>query len=592
MLLTQQISQVTRVSCINGTSHLVAHKVPTGPTDSQKHPTSLEGVPFQTSLVESMREQLQSMLANGSTAVGDQAQRQPVTPGRPISPNTRAQRDFRKAGETIEKTAQFRTNSTEGSCSFPVDPSYHPSYLHASANPLLPTQRGHYPPRNSPLGEDNSLPLDLSAYPFGSRRINLPATVSQSVSSPSAAYSHQYPKKTPANANANANATSARTGNTSPGALVAKALTGRTQEASIMLQQQLKSGSSDAQRKVIDAISPHVVKLSEDKHGNFLVQRAIGVDATIVWRLKGFFAQLSLSQYGCHVVQRALDAGEDLKLCIVEELMRCDLVMTLTSRNSVHVWAKVLEIKWSDPAFHRSLMGAINAAMAGRWASIAMQETGSIVVQNLFESTNPVGKAACIEEILQQLDQCASNQWGVWVVQHIIEHGSAADRSITFAKLVAKAHSLSLSQYGHKAIMTALKTKDPSFTRSYLDHLCDTGSSDSGGSGAEDQTGKEAASIAGSRRSMLVDVATTSQGLQIITQVRRGRRDVFVEIQRSLIPRFDLCFASKQLLTTIDREDRERVIKAVRKNSVFLKGSKTGLKIHQMCERARAYSGY
>lgn len=47
-----------------------------------------------------------------------------------------------------------------------------------------------------------------------------------------------------------------------------------------------------------------------------------------------------------------------------------------------------------------------------------------------------------------------------------------------------------------------------------------------------------------------------------------------------------------QLLTTISRDDRERIIKAVRKNSVFLKGTKTGLKVHQMCERARAFTGY
>lgn len=39
-------------------------------------------------------------------------------------------------------------------------------------------------------------------------------------------------------------------------------------------------------------------------------------------------------------------------------------------------------------------------------------------------------------------------------------------------------------------------------------------------------------------------------------------------------------------------EVREKIISTVRKNSVFLKGSKTGLKVHQLCERARAFSGY
>lgn len=38
-----------------------------------------------------------------------------------------------------------------------------------------------------------------------------------------------------------------------------------------------------------------------------------------------------------------------------------------------------------------------------------------------------------------------------------------------------------------------------------------------------------------------------------------------------------------QLLTSVQQERRERIINTVRKNSVFLKGSKAGLKVHQLC---------
>ena len=57
-------------------------------------------------------------------------------------------------------------------------------------------------------------------------------------------------------------------------------------EASIALQQQLKAGSYEVQQSIIRAIEPHILALCEDKHGNFLVQRAIAVDTSCAWKLK------------------------------------------------------------------------------------------------------------------------------------------------------------------------------------------------------------------------------------------------------------------------------------------------------------------
>ena len=56
--------------------------------------------------------------------------------------------------------------------------------------------------------------------------------------------------------------------------LIAKTLGARSQDASITLQQQLKTGTPARKAAIIEGMSSHVVRLSEDKHGNFLVQRA------------------------------------------------------------------------------------------------------------------------------------------------------------------------------------------------------------------------------------------------------------------------------------------------------------------------------
>lgn len=56
--------------------------------------------------------------------------------------------------------------------------------------------------------------------------------------------------------------------------LVAKALGARSQDASITLQQLLKTGTNARKTEIIQAMTPHILRLSDDKHGNFLVQRA------------------------------------------------------------------------------------------------------------------------------------------------------------------------------------------------------------------------------------------------------------------------------------------------------------------------------
>ena len=143
-------------------------------------------------------------------------------------------------------------------------------------------------------------------------------------------------------------------------------------------------------------------------------------------------------------------------------------------------------------------------------------------------------------------------------------------RSIAFDKLIGEAVTLTLSQYGQKAIMSALKSRDPRFITPYVDLLCDRDGSVSptpaGTDGQEPALSPPQASPAtmSSRRSVLVDISSAPQGVQIVTQ----------------------------LLTSVQPCQRDRIIKTVRKNSVFLKGSKAGLRVHQLCERARAFTGY
>lgn len=230
--------------------------------------------------------------------------------------------------------------------------------------------------------------------------------------------------------------------------LVGMILDKRGQEASLLLQQQLKSGTPERQKEITQAICARIFPLSHDRHGNFLVQSAIEARPEVAMHLQGAFVELTMSQFGCHVVQKALQGEEHVREAVTEELLGSRLDQTLTSRHSIHVWQRILETEWRRPQFREQIFASINKQLKGQWARTARQETGSIICQNIFELAQPAEKAGCMQEVLEELDECATNQWGVWVVQHIIEHGAEEERRAALRGLVCSASKLTLSRYG------------------------------------------------------------------------------------------------------------------------------------------------
>lgn len=144
-----------------------------------------------------------------------------------------------------------------------------------------------------------------------------------------------------------------------------------------------------------------------------------------------------------------LEGGQDVRRKVTEELLRSQLDQTMTSRNSIHVWQQILETEWTDSNFRKHMFSTINEQLKGKWTFVATQETGSIICQNIFESAkDKAEKQECMQEVLANLEECAPNQWGIWVVQHVIEHGDDQERATAFDGLLKSAITLTLSSYG------------------------------------------------------------------------------------------------------------------------------------------------
>lgn len=288
--------------------------------------------------------------------------------------------------------------------------------------------------------------------------------------------------------------------------IIDKIVCNNDQQASIFLQQKLKVGTVEQKYEIIEAIVAQAYPLMVNRFGNFLVQRCFehGTPEQVIAianAIRGNTLSLSMDAFGCHVVQKAFDAvPEDYKAIMVHELLR-RIPETVIHRYACHVWQKLFELRWSDSP--PQIMKYVNEALCGMWHEVALGETGSLVVQNIFENcleedkvrpatliaalatstwtsvccsailTHTSHQRPCINEVLGSIDIVAHGQFGNWCIQHICEHGAPADRSRAIDHVLRYATEYSMDQFASKVVEKCLKIGGTEFLERYLERVCE-----------------------------------------------------------------------------------------------------------------------
>ncbi|KAI9813902.1 MAG: hypothetical protein M1832_006049 [Thelocarpon impressellum] len=242
--------------------------------------------------------------------------------------------------------------------------------------------------------------------------------------------------------------------------IVDKIVCNNDQQASIFLQQKLKIGTAEQKFEIVEAIVAQAYPLMVNRFGNFLVQRCFehGTPEQVVAianAIRGNTLNLSMDAFGCHVVQKAFDSvPEEYKAIMVHELLR-RIPETVIHRYACHVWQKLFELRWNDSP--PQIMKYVNESLRGMWHEVALGETGSLVVQNIFENCLEEDKRPCINEVLSSIDIVAHGQFGNWCIQHICEHGAPLDRSRAIDHVVRYATEYSMDQFASKVVEKCLK---------------------------------------------------------------------------------------------------------------------------------------
>ncbi|KAF8314071.1 ARM repeat-containing protein [Clavulina sp. PMI_390] len=320
------------------------------------------------------------------------------------------------------------------------------------------------------------------------------------------------------------------------------------QQASVFLQQKMKVASATDRLKIVTAIANRGLEMMTHRFGNWAVQRCLESPCTredrsrLVAVMEGHVVELATNCYGTHVIQKALDCEQDIKLLVLTELLMSDPYATLMNKHAAHVWSRIMELNWPEPA--PPIFQCVNTALKGRWVDLACHETGSLVVQHAFENLDEADTRDLVGEVLQHFDRIVCDPWGSWVVQHLLEHGAEDDRSRALGLLLEALHIYSTDAQAYKSIEKAIKCGGPEVLDRIVSRLCEPGSS--------------------KRRAMLVDLALNSVGSQLIAQI----------------------------LPSVNKEQGTTLYDSIKKHVVTLKGSKSGSRVTWLFDKMRAYYGY
>ncbi|KAF8586248.1 ARM repeat-containing protein [Ramaria rubella] len=322
------------------------------------------------------------------------------------------------------------------------------------------------------------------------------------------------------------------------------------QQASIFLQQKLKIADATERKKIVDAVSQRGIEMMTNRFGNWAVQRCLEPPCELADRMKivqcmrGRVVELATNCYGTHVLQKALDCEEDVRLLVVSELLLGDPSSTLLNKHSAHVWSKIMELTWTPPA--PPIFAYVNKSLAGKWASLACHETGSLVVQTAFEQCEEVDKELIIGELLDEeaFGEVVTNAWGNFCILHLLEHGSPQHRSLAITNLVNGLSQYASHEQSIKSVLKALKEGGPEVLDKVVVRLCEPPK--------------------GGRRASLVDISLSPIGSQLVGTI----------------------------LPNVNKEQRSALYEAIRGHVVTLRGSRVGSKVIWLFDRMRAYYGY
>ncbi|KAK9063407.1 hypothetical protein SSX86_017277 [Deinandra increscens subsp. villosa] len=233
------------------------------------------------------------------------------------------------------------------------------------------------------------------------------------------------------------------------------------QFGSRFIQQKLETATVEEKDMVFNEIMPQAYSLMTDVFGNYVVQKFFEHgNATqireLANQLTGHVLTLSLQMYGCRVIQKAIEVVDlDQQTKMVTELdghvMRC-----VRDQNGNHVIQKCIE------CVPENVIHFIISTFYDQVVTLSTHPYGCRVIQRVLEHCHdPKTQSIVMDEILKSINMLAQDQYGNYVIQHVLEHGKPHERKCIIDELTGQIVKMSQQKFASNVVEKCLTFGTP-----------------------------------------------------------------------------------------------------------------------------------
>ncbi|XP_022732432.1 pumilio homolog 2-like [Durio zibethinus] len=228
------------------------------------------------------------------------------------------------------------------------------------------------------------------------------------------------------------------------------------QYGSRFIQQKLETATTEEKNMVYEEIMPQALALMTDVFGNYVIQKFFehGLPAQrreLAGKLFGHVLTLSLQMYGCRVIQKVIEVVDlDQKIKMVQELdgsvLRC-----VRDQNGNHVIQKCIECVPEEN------IQFIVTTFFDQVVTLSTHPYGCRVIQRILEHCkDSKTQSKVMDEILGSVSMLAQDQYGNYVVQHVLERGKPHERSVIIKELAGKIVQMSQQKFASNVVEKCL----------------------------------------------------------------------------------------------------------------------------------------
>jgi hypothetical protein len=185
------------------------------------------------------------------------------------------------------------------------------------------------------------------------------------------------------------------------------------------MQTRLASGNPTDVSAIFDALYPNLVELICDQAANFVIQKLCEViTPSQQTQMLQFFSSDIIGiidhPISCRVLQRFIETTSKLNVTAVFDKVKERLIPMCLSQNGNHIVQRFIE---SLPEKIQEIIALLRPHLV----ELAIDNCGCRVVQRRFEKYDVATLEPLVTEVLRSAPRLATNQYGNYVVQNILE---------------------------------------------------------------------------------------------------------------------------------------------------------------------------